>query len=244
MTESEWLACQDPQKMIAFLRGKATDRKLWLAGCAFCRRVWDLVPDRRSRHAIEATERFADGNATVEEVSRSRADAEVAYAEAEVRAALSRRAAACASFALGHAPEWEPARWPCIGSVATQSALSEAFSTESQGKNRKERKRLRNEAHARANAAQCDLLKDLMGCLSRWSSRALQPPSQIVCRLAQAAYEMRDLPSGYLDPARLAVLSDALEEAGCDSTDLLSHLRSPGPHVRGCWALDLILGKS
>ena len=49
---------------------------------------------------------------------------------------------------------------------------------------------------------------------------------------------------GTLDRARLAVLSDALEEVGCTDTALLSHLRSPGPHVRGCWALDLVLGKS
>ena len=42
----------------------------------------------------------------------------------------------------------------------------------------------------------------------------------------------------------LTVLADALEEAGCTNADILLHLRSPGPHVRGCWALDLILGKS
>src|SRR5262249_33654367 len=62
--------------------------------------------------------------------------------------------------------------------------------------------------------------------------------------LAQTPYDERELPSGHLDPARLAVLSDALEEAGCTDADLLSHLRSLGPHVRGCWALDLILGKA
>jgi hypothetical protein len=49
---------------------------------------------------------------------------------------------------------------------------------------------------------------------------------------------------GTLDNDRLAVLSDALEEAGCDDADLLDHLRSPGPHVRGCWVLDLLLGKA
>jgi hypothetical protein len=38
-------------------------------------------------------------------------------------------------------------------------------------------------------------------------------------------------------------LADALEDAGCTDADILSHLRSPGPHVRGCWALDLLLGK-
>jgi len=42
---------------------------------------------------------------------------------------------------------------------------------------------------------------------------------------------------------RLPILADALEDAGCDSTDLLNHLRQPGEHVRGCWALDLVLGK-
>jgi hypothetical protein len=62
--------------------------------------------------------------------------------------------------------------------------------------------------------------------------------------LSAAAYEERLLPSGHLDSIRLSVLADALEDAGCRDVDLLSHLRSPGPHVRGCWALDLVLGKS
>ena len=92
-----------------------------------------------------------------------------------------------------------------------------------------------------------------------------------VLSLAQGAYEER-LPDGTLEPARLAVLSDALEEAGCDNEPLLRHLRGwrpckacprenhkhrakcvcnwnggyvyePGPHYRGCWAVDLVLGK-
>jgi hypothetical protein len=41
----------------------------------------------------------------------------------------------------------------------------------------------------------------------------------------------------------LPILADALEDAGCDNAEILSHCRSPGPHVRGCWAVDLILGK-
>jgi hypothetical protein len=62
--------------------------------------------------------------------------------------------------------------------------------------------------------------------------------------LAQAAYDNRILPSGTLEPARLAVLSDALEDAGCVDRAILDDLRGPGPHVRGCWTLDLILKKT
>jgi hypothetical protein len=62
-------------------------------------------------------------------------------------------------------------------------------------------------------------------------------------RLAQQIYEGRSQPSGNLDLARLAVLADALEEAGCQDAAVVDHLRSFGSHVRGCWAVDLILGK-
>jgi hypothetical protein len=72
-------------------------------------------------------------------------------------------------------------------------------------------------------------------------SRTWQTPTAVA--LAQAAYDNRTLPAGTLDSARLAVLADALEEAGCSAPDLLNHLRGPGPHVRGCWVVDLLLGK-
>jgi hypothetical protein len=49
--------------------------------------------------------------------------------------------------------------------------------------------------------------------------------------------------AGRLDPTRLAVLADALEEAGCADAELLGHLRGPGLHVRGCWAVDSLLGR-
>jgi len=74
---------------------------------------------------------------------------------------------------------------------------------------------------------------------------SLDPASRTpaVVSLAQAAYDERILPAGTLDPARLAVLADALEDAGCSDADLLSHLRGSGPHVRGCWVVDLLLEK-
>jgi hypothetical protein len=42
---------------------------------------------------------------------------------------------------------------------------------------------------------------------------------------------------------RFPILADALEDAGCDNADILNHCRGPGPHVRGCWVIDLLLGK-
>jgi hypothetical protein len=64
-----------------------------------------------------------------------------------------------------------------------------------------------------------------------------------VVHLARAAYDEK-LPAGTLDNGRLAVLADALEEAGCTDADILGHCRSGGEHVRGCWVVDLLLGKS
>ena len=42
----------------------------------------------------------------------------------------------------------------------------------------------------------------------------------------------------------LPILADALQEAGCENADILDHCRGPGPHVRGCWVVDLVLGKA
>ena len=57
-----------------------------------------------------------------------------------------------------------------------------------------------------------------------------------VVALARSIYDERAFD-------RLPILADALQDAGCDSDDVLAHLRDPQEHVRGCWALDLVLGK-
>jgi hypothetical protein len=62
-------------------------------------------------------------------------------------------------------------------------------------------------------------------------------------RLAQAIYEERQMLAGTFDPARMNILADALLDAGCDNEDIIQHCRSDKPHVRGCWAVDLILEK-
>jgi hypothetical protein len=66
---------------------------------------------------------------------------------------------------------------------------------------------------------------------------------RVVAALATASYDERRAPEGQLDNARLGVLADALEDVGCTDHEILQHLRAPGVHVRGCWALDLLLLK-
>jgi hypothetical protein len=92
-------------------------------------------------------------------------------------------------------------------------------------------------------AAQAALLRDILGNPFRpvTVSPAWRAPPAVA--LARAAYDRRGLPSGALDTTRLAVLADALEEAGCDQADLLTYLRGPVPHARGRWVVGLILGK-
>src|SRR5205823_1889802 len=85
------------------------------------------------------------------------------------------------------------------------------------------------------------LVRDIFGGPLRAGAvdRACLTPT--VLELARTAYDERDPCSGELDLARLAVLSDALEDAGCADAAILEHLRGVGPHVRGCWPLDLLL---
>jgi hypothetical protein len=89
-----------------------------------------------------------------------------------------------------------------------------------------------------------DLLRDVLGNPFRPVALDRTCLTADVLALAPAAYEQRILPGGELDAQRLAVLADALEEAGCTCAELLDHLRDPGPHVRGCWAVDAVLTRA
>ncbi len=85
------------------------------------------------------------------------------------------------------------------------------------------------------------LLRDIAGNLFRpqpvIDSSWLSWNDRIIPKLAQAIYDDRAFD-------RLPILADALEEAGCTNADILNHCRQPGEHVRGCWVVDLLLGKS
>jgi len=86
---------------------------------------------------------------------------------------------------------------------------------------------------------QAVLLRDIIGNPFRSfavDSSWLSWRDSTIPKLAQAIYDERafDL---------LPILADALEDAGCDNADILNHCRQPGEHVRGCWVVDLLLGK-
>jgi hypothetical protein len=76
VTEAEWDACTDPNPMLDFLHGRASDRKLRLFAVAVCRRAWHLLTDERGRRAVEVSERYADGLASREELEAAFAAAD------------------------------------------------------------------------------------------------------------------------------------------------------------------------
>ena len=87
---------------------------------------------------------------------------------------------------------------------------------------------------------QAGLLREVVGPLPfrpiRLRADGPGPCGANVTRIAQAVYER----GSFADPPGL---TDALEEAGCDNADILAHCRQAGPHVRGCWVVDALLGK-
>src|SRR5262249_18524524 len=82
MTEQEWLGSDDPKRLLEFLRGKATERKLRLFAVACCRRVWPLMIDYSCQQAVEASERHADVPMSEWELDAISAEAEEAFENA------------------------------------------------------------------------------------------------------------------------------------------------------------------
>src|SRR5262249_8615865 len=89
---------------------------------------------------------------------------------------------------------------------------------------------------ANERRSQARILFDIFG--NPFHPVALGPASlkPTVVSLAQAIYDERAFD-------RLPILADALEDAGCNNADILNHCRQPGDHVRGCWVVDLVLGR-
>jgi hypothetical protein len=239
MTEAEWLSYTDPIPMLEYLRGRASDRKLRLLACACCRRIWHLPDSVETSHrAVETAERFADGLVQEEEIRQAEQAAWDAWYPDEATPREQMGFTATAAFASvagrpfrlarenGHVIErtvWEN----CVRSI--RDVLWVAGKEEVEGRFEPERDRqFRNEV--------AQLMRCVIG--SPFRSALFNPAwhTPTVLAMSQVLYEDRAFD-------RLPILADALEDAGCDNQDMLDHCRGPGPHVRGCWVLDLILGK-
>jgi hypothetical protein len=230
MTEAEWLNCTDPQPMLEFLKGKASDRKLRLFAVACCRRIWHMLSDERSRRAVEIAELFADG--LVRESDRC---------AAEFGAFHAYRGAGGNPIGLGGyaAPS---AAHSCISKDASfahaaASDTTEAVATEDGYASGDWSLEDYLQSERKEKAALCVLLRDIFANPHRpvsINAAWLTPP---VTSAKHAIYSDRVFD---LMPA----LADALEQAGCHDPDILAHCRCGGEHVRGCWLLDLLLGKA
>jgi hypothetical protein len=249
MTEAEWLARADPQKMLEYLGDRASERKLRLFAVACCRRLWPHLEDRRSQKVVQASELYADGLATRRQLDRAWQRADDAAQDihlsggGDVEQSPS-QAVACLGLDLNVTEGAELAAGT-FGAVARGDAYDRIWRAPGKSNDARwaEDDAVRRSATAEEEGVQSGLLRDIIGNPFRpvTADPAWRTPQAV--GLAQAAYDHRDLPSGHLDPARLAVLADALEDAGCAAADLLGHLREPGEHVRGCWAVDLLLEK-
>jgi hypothetical protein len=230
--------------MLNYVNDLGSERRLRLFAHACCSHVQHLLLDTRLLDAFHGIERRAEGKC--EDAESGRLNAEAGRAVHEIEASLygpdgvlqanDLSSAACAVFCASN-PSYAPTRLAshsssAIGSVVfwVQGALAHPVWKATRDRTKTD------EARESEERLQVAILRDIFGNPFR---AAVAPPKRasIVAALAQLVYDDRAFD-------RLPILADALEDAGCTDAAILEHLRGPGPHVRGCWALDLVLGKT
>jgi hypothetical protein len=245
MTEEEWLSCPNPATMIEWLRDKASDRKLWLFAAACSRRASPFLPEEIVQAVTNISERLAEGLASPSERQAAR-EAFGIWKEQYVACEDYDRARYLRDFqeALASLPSRREDELVWLGSARAHWIRALRNWSAWLGWDdlkQKEGRAIAQRAQEEHLRSLCDTLRDLLGPLP-FRSILVAPDllgwnEQLIPKLAQAVYEERDFD-------RLPILADALEDAGCDHAELLSHLRCPEAHALGCWALDLLVGKS
>lgn len=216
-TEAEWLAGTDPSPMLMAVRGLRKYRKLRMFAVACCRLIWDDLPDERSRRAIDVSERYADVVVDSQELERARLAAQDAHLESFRQRG---KIGSCLEWASVYVAD--PAEFHAAKTVSWMTATA----------------RQEGGVTAAQFPLQSSLLRDIFGNIFRpatldstWSAQNKQ-----IRKLAEAIYANRAFD-------QMPALADAIEEDGCHNTDILDHCRSAGRHVRGCWVVDLLIGK-
>jgi hypothetical protein len=230
VTEDDWLASRAPEPMLTFLHGKTSARKLRLFACACVRRVWHLLKAEPSRHLVEVAEGFADGLVSVAELDQA-----TAQARAPTDPAWWRRRIWGVGVLRASTEDW-PHRGAALAltAAATENVYQAAtltgnvcsvvkihpFSWESWF------------GWGKAPRAQAVLLRHVIGNPFRPYPAPTTWPATVV-QLAEALYVG--------EPCR-EPLVDALLESG--HPELAEHFRGEDRHPKGCWALDVILGRA
>jgi hypothetical protein len=223
VTEAEWLTTPRYQRASEPLRDNHSTRKWRCFACACVRLIWDqLTPQQRA--AVEINERFADGLAT----NRQRADARAAIGrvadedwslpqearrDSQIREVLYWALAAPTDVLV--CARGVPHR---IARIGISSLVTFTEPTEPRF---------------------AELVREIFA--NPFRPPRIEPAwkrfnNGAVVHLAQTVSDEQDFD-------QLPILADALEDAGCSDAAILEHCRRPGGHVRGCWVLDLILGK-
>jgi hypothetical protein len=224
VTELEWLASADAPAMAHSLYGRASRRKFLLFVAACYRRLLDPPPAGPVARVAEVLEGYADGATGFPDVARLRAVALPAGGPAaEV---FSQGLGSEADFWRGESGQ-DHAAWQTAAHVARVATARRP------GRPSK----AAAAAWVRRRAEASGLLRDVFGNPFRPVPFDPSCRSGTAVSLATQMYETRDF-------SPMPILADALQDAGCEDEELVNHLRGPGPHVRGCWAVDALLGRS
>jgi hypothetical protein len=227
LTDAEWLMRNQPEIMLQHLMysdlSTVLDRKLRLYACACTRQVWDALTDSRSRTAIEVAEQFADECASDEQLEQAYSAADDAWKEREE--AIDQIAPPVISFlaAAAFTAANDIRHTAIIGSrylAGTELGVGSELALETN----------------KQWSAQILLICDIFGNPFRPITFNPAWLTSTVLALAHAIYQEKAFD-------RMPILADALQDAGCDNEEILSHCRQPGEHVRGCWVVDLLLAK-
>jgi hypothetical protein len=234
--------------MLEFVRGKVSERKFRLLAVACCRRMQHRLRNPAGHGALDLLEKFADGTASRKQLKAARWEA---ARVAELRlwdqsAENSLRASAAAwAVVLALDDNFFDASEDVLGTAREASLTPKELRLREKPfgwpPDRETARRRYNRIWGRESKAQCALVREIFGPLVfrrvRVKKAWLRCDHDTVPRIAQTIYEHRAF-------ELMPLLANALKQAGCDNAEILAHCHQRGAHVRGCWVVDLLLGKS
>lgn len=234
MIEEAWQTCEDPKELAEYLFGSASPRKLRLWACACGREVIRLFENPRIGNVLSLFEDVADGVRLFEDQYRPIAELQWAC-EDEPAPEFSRAVAG-----IAHS-QWIKMEQGSEGHFALgllHLAWTQAYrgcpTARPDGPTDPPADPHWRAVHFSARQKQVGFARDIFGNPFHPVRLDSACRTSTVVSVANDIYKQRSF-------SQLSSLADVLEDAGCADEQLLGHCRAPGQHVRGCWAIDLLL---